>query len=85
MSKFGTFGDYPKDSLASTQLVEQPAIGLFAELGWQTMSALEEIFGEKGTLGRETPSEVVIESRLRAALERLNPPLAAGGHHRRRG
>src|SRR5213593_4342136 len=27
------------------QLVEQPAIGLFAELGWQTASALEEVFG----------------------------------------
>jgi type I restriction enzyme, R subunit len=27
------------------QLVEQPAIGLFAELGWQTASAREEIFG----------------------------------------
>ena len=27
------------------QLVEQPAIGLFAELGWQTVSALEEFFG----------------------------------------
>ena len=27
------------------QLVEQPAIGLFAELGWHTGSALEEIFG----------------------------------------
>jgi type I restriction enzyme, R subunit len=27
------------------QLVEQPAIGLFAELGWQTVSALEEMFG----------------------------------------
>jgi type I site-specific restriction-modification system R (restriction) subunit len=27
------------------KLVEQPAIGLFAELGWQTMSALEETFG----------------------------------------
>ena len=27
------------------QLVEQPAIGLFAALGWQTMSASEEIFG----------------------------------------
>ena len=25
------------------QLVEQPAIGLFAELGWTTVSALEEI------------------------------------------
>jgi type I restriction enzyme R subunit len=57
------------------QLVEQPAIGLFAELGWQTVSALEEIFGAGGTLGRETPGEVVLESRLRAALKRLNPTL----------
>src|SRR5215469_8962518 len=57
------------------QLVEQPAIGLFAELGWQTVSAMEEIFGPGGTLGRETPGEVVLESRLRAALEKLNPKL----------
>lgn len=36
------------------QLVEQPAIGLFAALGWQTISAMEETFGTAGTLGRET-------------------------------
>ena len=29
------------------QLVEQPAIGLFAELGWQTVSAMEEVFGRE--------------------------------------
>lgn len=57
------------------QLVEQPAIGLFAELGWQTVSAREEIFGPGGTLGRETSGEVVLGSRLRAALEQLNPAL----------
>src|ERR1700690_1084879 len=57
------------------QLVEQPAIGLFAELGWQTVSALEETFGAGGTLGRETKGEVVLVSRLRAALVRLNPAL----------
>ena len=57
------------------QLVEQPAIGLFAELGWQTVSAREEVFGANGTLGRETPGEVVLVSRLRAALEKLNPSL----------
>lgn len=33
------------------QLVEQPAIGLFAELGWHTVSAIEEVFGATGTLG----------------------------------
>ena len=39
------------------------------------MSALEEVFGANGTLGRETLGEVVLVSRLRAALERLNPAL----------
>jgi len=55
------------------QLVEQPAIGLFAELGWQTASAMEETFGPGGTLGRETSGEVVLATRLRAVLEKLNP------------
>ena len=57
------------------QLVEQPAIELFAELGWTTVSALEETFGATGTLLRETKSEVVLVSRLRAASERLNAAL----------
>jgi type I restriction enzyme R subunit len=57
------------------QLVEQPAIGLFAELGWQRASAREEIFGKEGTLGRETPSDVVLLLRLLAALKKLNPSL----------
>ena len=55
--------------------MEQPAIGLFAELGWTTVSALEETFGATGTLLREPKGEVVLVSRLRAALERLNPAL----------
>jgi type I restriction enzyme R subunit len=57
------------------QLVEQPAIGLFAELGWQVASASDETFGAAGLLQRETKSEVVLVPRLRAALERLNPEL----------
>lgn len=59
------------------QLVEQPAIGLFATLGWQTVSALEETFGAGGTLGRETKGEVVLTDRLRAALTTLNAGLPA--------
>lgn len=55
------------------QLVEQPAIQLFDALGWQTLSAMEEVLGEQGTLGRETTGEVVLFRRLRPALERLNP------------
>ncbi len=61
---------YTEDSL-----VEQPAIQLFSEMGWQTVSALEEVFGVGGTLGRETKGEVVLVPRLRAALECLNPSL----------
>ena len=57
------------------QLVELPAIGLFAELGWSAVSALEETFGVTGTLSRETKGDVVLVARLRAALERLNPAL----------
>ncbi|MGH9351787.1 MAG: type I restriction endonuclease, partial [Terriglobia bacterium] len=57
------------------QLVEQPAIGLLAELGWTTVSALEEMFGADGTLGRETSGEVVLVARLRAVLMQLNPTL----------
>jgi type I restriction enzyme R subunit len=70
-------------------LVEQPAIELFAELGWATVSASEESFGSaepspqpsprgRGSwLGRETKSEVVLVPKLRSALERLNPELPA--------
>ena len=57
------------------QLVEQPAIGLLATLGWQTVSAMEETFGAGGTLGRETKGEVVLTDRLRAALTKLNGSL----------
>ncbi|MFO0065067.1 MAG: hypothetical protein ACK523_03815, partial [Pirellulaceae bacterium] len=53
------------------QLVEQPAIGLFAAMGWQTISAMEETFGPDGTFGRETKGEVVLTDRLRAALTKL--------------
>ena len=55
------------------QLVEQPAIQLFAAMGWETASASDEVMGPTGTLGRETTAEVVLVPRLRAALERLNP------------
>jgi type I restriction enzyme R subunit len=59
------------------QLVEQPAIGLFADLAWETVSAMEETFGQNGTLGRETKGEVVLVQRLRASLATLNPGLPA--------
>ena len=63
-------GMYSEDGL-----VEQPAIQLFAELGWETLSASDEVMGASGTLGRETKSEVVLAVRLRNVLVRLNPSL----------
>lgn len=58
-------------------LIERPAIELFADLNWETISAREEIFSADGTLDRENSGEVVLLSRLRAALSRLNPSLPA--------
>src|SRR5882724_842405 len=68
------------NSYSEDQLVEQPAIGLFGELGWAVAGPPPNasVVGEPrdaGLLGRETKGEVVLVSRLRAALERLNPAL----------
>ncbi len=47
------------------QLVEQPAIGLFAAFGWQTVLALNESLGGTGMVGRETKSGVAVPGRPR--------------------
>ncbi len=62
------------------QLVEQPVIGLFAELGGAVTGPLPNagVSGEArdaGLLGRATKGEVVLVSRLLEALERRNPVL----------
>ncbi len=53
--------------------IEQPAIALFAELGWETLNCYHENFGPLSLLGRETMADVVLPNRLRAAIEKLNP------------
>ncbi|MCG2779214.1 MAG: DEAD/DEAH box helicase, partial [Desulfobacterales bacterium] len=59
-------------------LVEQPAIALFEELGWETANCFYEFDQGGGSpLGRETRAEVVLVSRLRPVLEKLNPDLPA--------
>lgn len=46
------------------------------ELGWETYYAYNnELFGEQGTLGRKTDSEVILTRYLREALEKFNPGL----------
>jgi type I restriction enzyme R subunit len=58
-------------------LVEQPAIALFGELGYSTANCFNErIGGTTATLGRETPADVVLLTRLRVALRKLNPGIA---------
>lgn len=57
--------------LSEDQLVEQPVIDLFKDLGWQYLYAGGE--KEPAEFGRETRSEVVLRQRLLAALQKLNP------------
>jgi type I restriction enzyme R subunit len=67
--------------------LEQAAIALFAELGWDTANAYEEAFSPEAAtagcpyIGRENQGQVVLVPRLRAALESLNPGLPAEAIH----
>ena len=45
--------DFYEDSL-----IEQPAVALFTELGWETANCYEETFGPGGMLGRETSRQL---------------------------
>src|SRR6516162_396438 len=57
--------------------IEQPAIALFEELGWETLNCYHENFGPLSLFGRETTAEVVLPHRLRAAVEKLNPGISS--------
>lgn len=54
--------------------VERPALDLLAALGWEILSG----FDEPGELGRSTKVDVVLEARLRDAVQRLNHGVDAG-------
>ena len=57
-------------------LVEQPAIQLMQhELGRGVVNCYDEFGGGVSTQGRDGKREVVLVSRLRSALQRLNPDL----------
>ena len=58
--------------------VEQPAIDLFSDLGWQAINAYQEELAtteSTGTLGRETRDEVVLKSILEKKLTEFNPDI----------
>ena len=61
--------------LTEDELVEQPALRLLSQLGWDVASAFDEVLGPAGTLGRDSQSEPVLGHRLRDALRSLNPGL----------
>ncbi len=74
------------------QLVEQPAIGLFAALGWQTVSAMEETPVTGGTLtanweqfvqwnlmtSHDKPHRISLAMKLRRTRDLLLPRLLSG-------
>ena len=61
-------------------LVEMPAIDLLTSLGWSFKNLYAETFGELGSEGRESESQVILIRRLRAALVALNPDLPADAY-----
>jgi type I restriction enzyme R subunit len=64
------------NSYTEDHLVEQPAIQFIRnELGWEVVNCHGEWDGGKSHLGRDGNREVVLVSRLRPALQRLNPDL----------
>ncbi|MCD4673391.1 MAG: hypothetical protein K8R77_12075 [Anaerolineaceae bacterium] len=63
----------PPVGYTEDDLVEQPAIALLGELGWETFNAYDEFEHGLSPLGRETRADVILTTRLRAALLRLNP------------
>jgi type I restriction enzyme R subunit len=68
------YGGFSED-----ELIEQPAIDLFKEIGWQTAKLYGE-FGSPATPrpspeGRDSRRDAFLPNRLRAALSKLNPGL----------
>lgn len=64
-----------EDDYSEDALIEQPAIALFNQMGWETANVYHETFGASGTLGRETDQEVVLISQLLPAMQKLNTTL----------
>ena len=61
--------------LSEDALVERPALGLLAQLGWEVVDGFDEDLGQAGSLGRDSQSEPVLGHRLSDALRDLNPGL----------
>jgi len=64
------------DKYSEEALVERPAMELFSRLGWSVQNCFHE-FDENGLsfLGRETKGDVVLISRLKPILQKINSDL----------
>jgi len=64
------------DKYSEEALVERPAMELFSQIGWSVQNCFHE-FDEKGLsfLGRETKGDVVLISKLKPILQRINSNL----------
>ena len=70
----GTVSKYNEDTLVQQTTADY----LEQELGWESVYAYNtETFGPRGTLGRSSDEDVVLEGRLRKKLEKFNPGLPA--------
>lgn len=64
--------------MTTSDFIEQAAVPLFRELGWEIVDCRGEVFGPDGLLGRDTKSDVVLLGRLVPALRVINPRATAG-------
>lgn len=62
---------------SESNLVELSAIELFKSLSNNYQNCYHETFGKSGTLGRETPSDIVLIPRLKQSLIAINPTISS--------
>jgi len=64
----------------SEEALENETMDLFRSLDWEeVVNCYDEKFGTDGTLGRETPADVILVPKLREALHELNPDIPSDG------
>ncbi|HRR96568.1 MAG TPA: type I restriction endonuclease, partial [Candidatus Ratteibacteria bacterium] len=66
-----------RNKYSESELIEKPAMDLFRQLGWSVQECLYE-FDVNGNsfLGRETKTDVVLISKLKPALKKINPGIS---------
>jgi type I restriction enzyme R subunit len=66
-----------ENKYSESELIEKPAMELFGQLGWSVQNCFHE-FDENGLsfLGRETKAEVILISKLKPFLKKINPDIS---------